>query len=446
MGGKPAERSSNLDADFGSRTVLIWALMRATRGNYSFGMQKLGLVVLTAAVFSWSGFAQKSNATGSVSGRVTCADTNTPARLAVVLLRPVPASKDVGTATASRKDSTATPRTVEARSVQTTLDGSFSIPNVAPGTYLVLASLPGYISPLANLGATNDDLLEATKELRKKLLETLPTVTVENSGAAFINVSLERAAAVSGTILFDDGSPASGVEVKLREKKHGKWVPHDNFSGDGMSSGNALTDDRGNFRITGLPGIEEAVVEADLSIQNRTLTFSKFSSGSSSGPGFILSFFSGDAVREKDARPFRLTIGEERRGEDISIPLSKLHRIHGSLVAKTDGHALNDGTVSLLFAGDHTEVGMSVIERGTESFEFPFVPEGEYVLRVGFAADALFEDVQNQPGFTPAFETRKTVLRTYAFTEVPLHVDGDRNDLTVAVPANAMNSRSAGQQ
>jgi hypothetical protein len=100
----------------------------------------------------------------------------------------------------------------------------------------------------------------------------------------------------------------------------------------------------------------------------------------------------------------------------------------------------------LLFAGDHTEVGMSVIERGTESFEFPFVPEGEYVLRISFAADALFEDVPNQPGFTPAFETKKTVLRTYAFTEVPLHVDGDRNDLTVVVPANAMDSRSAGQQ
>jgi hypothetical protein len=368
-------------------------------------------------------------------GHVLCADTNTPARLAVVVLRPVPEAKAPESSTATaKKDLPAVIRAVEARRVQTSLDGTFSIPNVAPGTYFVIASLAGYISPMAALGISNDDLLEPTIELRKQLLGGLPMVTVDNNGAASINISLERAAAVSGTILYDDGSPASGIEVEVLERKDEKWVPVQNSVEVGMGSGNAVTSDRGNFRITGLPAMKEAIVEADLRIENRTLTFSKSSSGTSGGPGYSLSLFSGNVLRTKDAKPFRLTSGEERSEEDITVPLSKLHKIRGSLVAKTDGHTLNDGYVSLLFADDQSEVGRSAVERGTETFDFPFVPEGDYVLRVVFAADTVFAEIPNPPGSVPAYETRSKVVRSYGFVETPLRVDGDRTELTVDVP------------
>ena len=41
-------------------------------------------------------------ATGSVTGHVTCAHTNTPARLAIVVLRPVPAAKSADSAAARK--------------------------------------------------------------------------------------------------------------------------------------------------------------------------------------------------------------------------------------------------------------------------------------------------------------------------------------------------------
>jgi len=401
-------------------------------------MRNSGLVLVAVAVFCFVAFAQKPAATGTVTGHVTCTDTNTPARLAIVVLRPVPAAKSADSAAASKP--------VEARRVQTLLDGTFSIRSVAPGTYFVLASLAGYISPLAVLGVSNEDLLEPTGELRKRIVERVPTITVDANGSASINISLERAAAVSGTILYDDGSPAPGVEVRLRERKEGKWVPVHNVAGDGMGSGNSVTDDRGNFRITGLPPLKEATVETDLSVQNSTLHFSKGGLSTYGGPSFTLAFYSGSALRLSDAKPFQLTMGEERSGEDVTLPLSKLHKVQGVLLSKRDGHVLNKGSVSLLFADDRTQLGSTEIGEGNENFDFPFVPEGDYVLKVNSAADARLEEIPNSPGSVPPSRTETTMVHEYGTAEVPLHVDSERTGVTVDVPEKGSAASNVGRQ
>ena len=403
---------------------------------YSFPMRKPA--ALLVALFCCAASAQNPVVSGSVSGHVTCADSNTPARLAIVVLRPVPAAKSADTASAMKP--------VEARRVQTLLDGSFSIPKVAPGTYLVLASMAGYISPLAILGVGNEDLLEPSDDLRKRIVERVPIISVDANGSASINISLERAAAVNGTIHYDDGGPAPGIEVHLRERKQGKWVAVHNVVGDGMGSGNSTTDDRGNFRITGLPPLKEAVVEADLSAQNSTLNFSKNGYSSFGGPSFSLAFYSGGALRPSDAKSFQLTMGEERPGEDITLPISKLHRVEGVLLAKKDGHVLNKGSVSLLFADDRSQLGTTEIGTDNEKFDFAFVPEGDYVLKVNSAADARFDEVSSPPGSFPSSWTNATIVHEYDTTEIPLHVDGERTGVTIDVPEKGSVPSSAGQQ
>jgi hypothetical protein len=78
-----------------------------------------------------------------VTGHVYCADTNAPARLAVVMLEPVSV---LGQGNA---DVRGPQELIHADAVQTGLDGSFTIPNVESGTYYVLAYKPGYLSPLS---------------------------------------------------------------------------------------------------------------------------------------------------------------------------------------------------------------------------------------------------------------------------------------------------------
>src|SRR5215469_5662139 len=156
----------------------------------------------TVGILALAGLAQlacgqRPPAFGSVSGFVFCGDTNTPARLASVVLRPLPSAK----ANSSRPGAG---DGVEVRTVQTSIDGSFSIPQVAPGRYYVLATIQGYISPLAALGISDSDLLNPDEATRTRLLARVPTVDVEANLGASVNVSLERGAAVAGTILFDD--------------------------------------------------------------------------------------------------------------------------------------------------------------------------------------------------------------------------------------------------
>lgn len=395
-------------------------------------------VVLLAVLFASASFAQKPANTGAVTGHVTCADTNTPARLAIVVLRPVPTAKNASADHAIKP--------VEARRVQTLLDGSFVIPGVAPGAYLVMASLPGYIPPLSNLGVSNEDLLEPTDELRKRVVASVPIVNVEADRTSSINITLERAASVSGAILYDDGSPASGIEVQLREHKDGKWVAVHNGAGDGMWSGNAVTDDRGNFRITGIPPLKEAIVQADLRIQNSILHFGKGSLSTSGGIPSLLSFYSGGALRPSDAKPFQLTTGEDRPGEDMTLPLSKLHKVEGVLVAKKDGHVLNQGSLSLLFADDRSQLGLTAIGKNDERFSFAFVPEGDYVLKVNSAADVSFEEIPNSPGSVPPSHTKTNILHEYGTVEIPIHVDSERGDLTINVPDKTSTDKSVAQQ
>jgi hypothetical protein len=387
-------------------------------------MDKLWVSLLVLPGLVQAAFGQKEPSGGTVSGSVYCADTNAPARLASIVLRPVAVQKQVAGGAPGAP--------VKVRSVQALLDGSFSIPHVAPGTYYVMASLPGYISPLAKLGIKPDALLNPGDDLRKSLLAEVPIVTVQGNMGASINISLERGAAVSGTVLFDDGSPAPGVGVHLLTRKKDKWVPIETGSADGMAAGRD-SDDHGYYRISGVPSAEECVVEVILSVGSSTSYFSANGMSVSSDDQFNLHFYSGGALRVSKAHPFSLKLGEDRPGEDIVLPLAKLHRVQGAVTAQKDGHVLNHASLELLFADDKSEMGRTDLNKDSV-FSFAFVPEGDYLLRVTDAGDVRFDETPNAPGVFPPTNVSIKTLREYTPVEIPIHVDGDLLDLTVAVP------------
>jgi hypothetical protein len=382
----------------------------------------VSLIVLLGLVPAACG--QKAASGGTVSGSVFCADTNAPARLATVVLRPTTVPKHVAGEGPGPG--------VKVRTVQTLLDGSFSIPQVAPGTYYVMASMPGYVSPLAKLGVKPDDLLNPGDDLRKSLLEVVPTVTVQGNAGASVNISLERGAAVSGTILFDDGSPAPGVGVRLLTRKKNKWVPIETGSPNGMGAGKD-TDDHGYYRLSGFPGAEECLIEVTLSAGSSTSYLTANGMSVSSDDNFSLLFYSGGVFRAGKAKPFALKLGEDRSGEDIMLPLAKLHKVQGAVTAQKDGHVLNQASLELLFADDKSEIGKTALNKDS-SFSFGFVPEGDYLLRVNDASDVQIDETPNAPGMFPPTHESIKVLHDYAPAEIPIHVEGDLLELTVAVP------------
>src|SRR5262249_50716662 len=147
-------------------------------------------------------------ATTTVTGHVYLADTNTPARFAYVMLEPASAL-DKDPDPHPPKDWAAS--LIHTSTVQTLLDGSFVIPKVEPGTYYVVAYKHGYLSPLSTV--SEEALEHPTPEDHKRIAGILPRIVVEGGLPVSVDIRLERGAIISGTILFDDGSPASGLPV-----------------------------------------------------------------------------------------------------------------------------------------------------------------------------------------------------------------------------------------
>ncbi|MES2392087.1 MAG: carboxypeptidase-like regulatory domain-containing protein [Acidobacteriota bacterium] len=355
--------------------------------------------------------------TDTVTGHIYCADTNAPARTAQVQLESV---KDAEQRSKAYSHSSGDSPT--GGIVQTALDGSFVIPKVPPGSYYVVATAAGYLSPRAD--AKDIDNAEPPPPAGQPPL-VLPRVDVQADQAVAIDIRLERGAAVSGVIRFDDGSPASGMHVGIvrrsKDKKSGT------NSADIGIQGNEITDDLGRYRIGGLRDgeyiVDTALVHLDL------VPGAARGDGLSSLMRSSLMIYSGDATRKSDAVPFKLGVGEERTGEDITIPLSKLHSIGGVVTAARDGHAINGGNLNLTTSDGNETIGIAEIANDG-SFHLESVPEGTYTLRIHNARDTRAQ-ILTLPG--NAYSSEKTVHQ-YGDLEQSLKVEGDIPNLVLAVP------------
>jgi hypothetical protein len=384
-----------------------------------------GLVCLLAlGLCAAPAFGQRAAGSSTVSGRVFCQDTNGPARMATVTLQPVAAVDAL-------RSEDSKPVASNAQAVPTLLDGSFSIRNVSPGSYYVIATAPGYISPLNTLLQAEKDAA-ADDATKARLAALIPRVTVQANQPASVNVTLERGGAVSGTILYDDGSPAGGLRVRLLVRQNDKWVEAPSISFQ-QAVTSTETDDRGDYRISGLPD-QKYMAEVDLELISRWyMSDGHGSSGSSSTNVYSLSVYSGNRMRAKDGKPFDLKQGEEQTGEDIQIPISKLHSVRGTVTAR-DGHALNGGHVTLLYPDDKSQVSGASITSDAE-FDFTFVPEGDYLLHVDGASDTDYREIPNCAGCVPPTRPDNHVLKNYGTAEVPIHVGStDMTGVVISVP------------
>jgi hypothetical protein len=378
---------------------------------------------------------------GVVNGHVYLGDTKTPARKATVYLQPAAALREDGPpGGGNRRDNGIT------ISIETSFDGSYSFSHVPFGSYYVVAVQPGYISPFTSLSVAAgrsepgdpESLGPERKTAREVVLKSIPQVDVQSSLPISIDVVLERGGAISGTIVYDDGSPGTGLEVSalIRSSHTGKesWNPVGTMLDQIFDS--IVSDDRGNYRISGLPAGKYIVLASLSATRSITYISAHGSLGTSSNSNTSrLEIYSGSTPRMKDASSFSITLGEERSGEDIQIPLNKLHTISGNFVSALDGHMVNSGQAALLNADDKSFVAASNATEDNPGFVFYFVYEGDYILSSAMSADVNFVEV-SQPHsdfpMLPEFESQ--VSHFYGSASEPLHVAGDMSDVTIAVP------------
>ena len=364
---------------------------------------------------------------GSITGHVYCSDTNAPARLAKVTLMPIP--EDTGPVEKEKRQ----PQRTLFAPIQTLLDGSFTMPHVEPGFYYLVVQYPGYVSPVSQL--TREDLAHPSLDMQKFIASVLPAVSVTSNRVTTSDIRIQRGAAIKGIIHYDDGSPAPNLYIRVLHKdKKDHWNPIPNIG--------RMSDDDGQYRIIGLPA-GEYILQTDLSLEDE-LTDQLFNGSESSGGSYFsstrynLPIFSGGQTRQRDAKHIKLGDGEEDSGEDIVIPISKLHSITGNITQARNGHVINAGTVVLQYPDDNSQVTTAKVDKADSTFHFDFVPEGNYILKVTDARDVTREEISNGlPGAIPPTHTKETTIKNYGEQQQPIVIVGDMSDVLIPVPEKA---------
>lgn len=356
------------------------------------------LACMLTAVLAASCAAAQSPApspeTGSVSGHVVLGDSHLPARMAEIMLLEVPGENSDKSAS-----------DLATGMAETGMDGSFTIPHVPPGAYYIFAEKSGYVIPVSmDFIGIDKNNQPASKDLRDALAAGLSPITVAANRVTTVELVLHRGAAISGVIRFDDGAPAADITVSLLQKdKSGKWTTPPN-----IGDMNHQADDQGNFRLAGLPA-GEYLLKATLESEAPLV---KDSDNERSHYQWDVYF--GDGIRPRDAKSITLKDGEESNGDNITIPLSRMHSVSGSVISLESGSPVGSARVELHNRDDDALASETSVNSTDGQFRLPFVAEGEYNLEVTHAAD-----------FAPGPTDGQKPIRTYADSSQPLIVKGE---------------------
>ncbi|HEY3990601.1 MAG TPA: carboxypeptidase regulatory-like domain-containing protein [Acidobacteriaceae bacterium] len=330
----------------------------------------LCMVVAALAVFAVH--AQDGD-TGTVTGHVYCADTQKPARFVNIRLESV---DSVNGATSGSGGSGITfQRNFGGRGgfATTGSDGSFRMTGVSPGDYYADVMMPGYVQPLRGLRSMQN-LAPADRD---RITAQLTRVSVSANQAANVQVMIYRGATITGTVSFDDGGPAAGMSVQA-------YIMPPSSSGAQSAgttqqpsfAGFAQTDDRGQFRVTGLAEGTYIV---------------------SAAPRSIFPIYYGNTIERSSAKKLEVHAGDEVPGADIQIPAAGMHRVSGVVVSQQDGHALSRASVQLrLSSGDTGSISATTGADGT--FTFNAVPDGKFTVQISNAYDPSTRVGYTSPG------------------------------------------------
>jgi hypothetical protein len=347
---------------------------------------------------------------GVVTGIVLCADTGKPARFATVTLSAAPKTGE--------KSNTDSPLSATETTI-TDLDGRFRIEAVPPGRYVAFATLEGYLDPVLGIDPAKYLALATDREREQYPIDQwrdhLKDVTVAVHKVSDVSLEIERAAEISGTVTFDDGSPAIGMHFQLLRKTAKGEMSSVGFPLMDTWSIHAVSDGHGRFSLTNLTAGEYAVC-ALMPAESEQVA-----------PRVCL----GNTFRKKESKTVKVQPGEAATGVDIEIPLSGLHTVAGNVTALADGHPLNHATLRLLYADDRESTReTALLDDG--SFSFEYVPEGKYILQVTGATDAV-QKISESGNSAETASTKTPPDIHYADKEIPLTVADDMSDVNLAV-------------
>jgi hypothetical protein len=355
---------------------------------------------------------QRGGPTGQVTGTVISGDTQQPARFVQVTL------ESTALASASEQDDS---RGFGGMSgTRTEVDGTFLATGVAPGDYYVTAWAPGYMTERAILQAG----VNAGSD-PGALLARIPVVHVAADSTSTVTVTMQRGGTISGRILWEDGSPAAGLTVQAVSSDANVALPAAlaGIQSPGAQT-TAVTDDRGGFRVSGLPSGNYVVMTI---IQNRG--FGGFQRGGQVSP---IRVYGSGFFHKADAKPINVRAGDERSDVRMVIDLHVLRMVTGHATANSPGLSVASGRVNLTDPTDPSLQMQGAIDANGQ-FVVKYVPPGTYTMQVTGASTVA----ASQPGVRGSRGSSSTPGVTFQTLSQPVTVgDTDLSGLALTLTAS----------
>jgi hypothetical protein len=339
---------------------------------------------LTGGVLGGMMGRTNSGPTGSVTGTVLAQDTRRPIRFAQVQFQ------SVTSAASASGDRFAGVGYSGGGGARTEVDGTFTATNLAPGDYYVTASALGYM-PERSL------LLAAVKNGSDpaQLLAGLPMVRVAADSTSNVTVTLQRGGTLAGRLSWEDGSAAAGVQVTAVSTSATTQLPAP-LSGLQFPGFNVFTqtDDRGDFRIAGLPSDD---YQLQAVIQSRPQLGGFGGGGGISGVPSTLRVYAPGVFRKSAAKAYSVRAGDERNDVRLAIDLRSLRTVRGHVNSPNAGQNIASGRVSVTDASDSSLTLQGAIT-ADGSFSVRYVPPGNYTLAISGASTRVANAFRGRGG------------------------------------------------
>ena len=306
-----------------------------------------------------------SKVTGAtVRGRLIYEDTTRPLRYAMIALI---GDKETYT-------------TYGTKFVKTDENGEFVIKNVKAGTYVAFVKSEGVLNQDSYKFSYRQQPKDEKSETQFEKIE------IAGLGEFRIVVAARRGGAISGRILYADGESAVGVKVEALRKEGSRYSNISSGYSSEMSIGRAQTDDRGFYRIAGLP--EGQYIIRVVEPVSHTQSAPQYLYNSRDNQNSILRTYYPEGENSKDAKELELSPGQEQAGIDITLPERQLFGISGKIIKKGSREPLANFTVNFYRMSERDEQvteyygGAAATSNKAGEWTLKSLPKGKYRISI----------------------------------------------------------------
>jgi protocatechuate 3,4-dioxygenase beta subunit len=268
--------------------------------------------------------------------------------------------------------------------------GEFRFDNLGAGEYHVAASPAD--APMVNAVTFSVPLPSGDRRTDEAAFEALrkqsgigeADISVDGQQDAQVEIRMplrRKGGQISGRVAYEDGKPAANAQLTFLNRKEigGRTI--------GPTRLSVLTDERGGYRVTGLPPgdyIVSARLQEQRYVDKQGRTFG----------GLVILTYYPSAISARSATPVRVAADEELSDINITLVKRSTHTVSGTLVSRSSGGGNSEPTLA----------GINVRLRNREDIELPFsagaddrftltdaqgrfsfaqVMDGDYIVAVG---------------------------------------------------------------